>query len=70
MLGDVNAAKLGALLGEQLDANVGDLVAPLDAELLQPGALDSDLGEPDVGDAEALVHDELPELRGSGDAVG
>ena len=33
-VGDVNAAEVGALLGEQLDANVGDLAAPLDAEPL------------------------------------
>jgi len=79
-IGDVNAAQLGTLLGEQLDADVGDLTAPLHAEPLEARAANGDLGEPDVGDAEALIHDELPEPRRrserghlpvpDGDAVG
>jgi hypothetical protein len=66
-VGHVNAAEIRALVGEQLDANVGDLAAPLSAEPLQPGAPDGDLGEPDVGDAKALVHDELPKPRRRGE---
>lgn len=58
---------MGALLGEQVDADVGDLAAPLEAEALEARASDGDLGEPDVGDAEALVHDEVPEPGGGGE---
>lgn len=53
-------------LGEQLDAHVGDVAAPLDAEPLQLGALDSVLDdEAHVRDDEALVlvHDKLLEPR-------
>lgn len=62
--GDVEATQLGALLGEHVDADVEDLVPPLEVEPLEPRASDEDLSEPDVGDAEALVHDDLPELGG------
>lgn len=63
-VGDIEATQLGALLGEHVDADVEDLVPPLEVEPLEPRAADKDLGEPDVCDVEALVHDELSELGG------
>lgn len=79
-IGEVNATQLGALLGEQLDADIRDLATPLDTKLLKSRTPNGDLSEPDVGDAKALIHNELPEPsrrseRGhlpvpGGDAVG